>query len=88
VQKQVKVQKQKQRQRQRQRQRRNAKVNATAKADAKSSVERKCSEKKPEVALQLKVEWAVSAQLFAFRIARDCLRPLHFLGGRFAKKYL
>jgi hypothetical protein len=65
-----------------------AKVNATAKADAKSSVERKCSEKKPEVALQLKVEWAVSAQLFAFRIARDCLRPLHFLGGQFAKKYL
>jgi hypothetical protein len=32
--------------------------------------------------------WAVSAQLFAFRIAGDCLRPLHFLSGRFAKNTL
>ena len=28
--------------------------------------------------------WAVSAQLFGFRIAGSCLPPLHFLGGRFA----
>src|SRR3979490_1243638 len=29
--------------------------------------------------------WAISARLFAFRVAWGCLRPLHFLGGRFAK---
>jgi hypothetical protein len=33
-------------------------------------------------------EWAISARLFGFRIAGSCLRPLHFLGGRLAKKYL
>src|SRR5258707_8697965 len=29
--------------------------------------------------------WAVSAQLFAFRVAGSCLCPIHFWSGRFAK---
>ena len=35
-----------------------------------------------------KRDWAISARLFAFRIAGGCLRPIHFLGGQFAKNIL
>jgi hypothetical protein len=50
--------------------------NATTAATLKQKAKSKCR------------EWAVSAQLFAFRVAGSCLGPLHFLGGQFAKNTL